>query len=434
MPANTKPGKSTHPYDTGVGNTTATSSRDSRQSTPASHRIRRADISVGQTPQAPDQLRKNKRVNSVSSIRNKIPTPTPQKIGMVTGTPESRTIHIPSNKHRIKLRGILGLRTDKKDMPNTSSPEGMSTSPGQSSEKSEPQVEETGPEFWRSFKRRTRVFNGDRNTISGIAKRLQDEEDEDNQGVASNSHARNTGVNARESGYLRDKIMKKSPENTSRYEYKNRELSMRQERSVDRVQKPYIGTEKTEKDGLSPQTNTELAKIPGQSRRHRRSKSSSQAHASTAGTSSTPGNVAAHKDTTREESRHQTPSPMVPTQVLRLLLGPGKSPSPKTGTQQDQEGTEIGTSASMVILGRPSRDDQASDRQSIEQKNRAWVPFWGSPRSPRPQAGLSRHDDANEASRQKYIPEPNTGDQGQNVGAGQKRVLGRVSRRRWRSG
>ncbi|KAI1473264.1 uncharacterized protein F4812DRAFT_412157 [Daldinia caldariorum] len=414
MPANAKPGKSTHPYDTGIGNTTATSIRDSRPPTPASHRTKRADNSVGQTPQtAADQLRKNKRVNSASSIRNKIPS------------------HQPSNEHGIKFSSILGLRSNRRKLPNTSPSEVASTPPGQLSRKSEPHAEVTRRESWWSLKRRASVYNGSRDTISGRAKRLGDEEHGSNLVMTSNSRTRSTGMNNRESRYLRSKIMKKSAESQGRDEYRNKELGMRHERSVQQVEKAHVGTEKTEKDELSPGTNTELTKIPGQSWRRRRSISSSQAHTSTAGTSSTPGNVATHRDIIHEEWRHQTPSPIVPTQVLRSLLGSRKSPSPKTGTRPDQEDAEIRVSASMELLGQRSQDDRASGRQSIEQKNRVRVPFWGSPRS---QAGLSRHDNGNEASRQKNTPEPSTGDQGQNAWAGQRKVLDIVSRRRWRSG
>ncbi|KAI1644593.1 uncharacterized protein F4817DRAFT_367366 [Daldinia loculata] len=406
--ANTKPGKSTHPYDTGVEDTTAII-RDGGQLTSASRHTERAETSREQTPQAPDLLRKNKRVNSASSLRNQIFAPTLQRRSQLTCTPESQASFERSNEHRTRFRSILGLTKNKANMSNTSPLEGISTSLGQLSTEPESQVEESRQESWWSFKRRTSAYNGDRDTISGPAEKLMPHNKGDGSNLeeaANTRRVRNSGANGRGSGYIRDKMMKKSSE-----------------RNVDQAQIAYGETEKTEKECLSPRTDTELAKtpkIPGQSKRRRRSISSSQVRASTAGTSSTPSNVATHKDVAREEWSHQTPSPMIPTQVLRLLLGPGKSPSPKIGTQLDREDIETRTSASSTaMLGRQSREGRTSGRQSMEQKNRAWIPFWV---SSRPQVGLSRRDNADGASRQEDLPEPSTGEQG------------RITRRRWKSG
>ncbi|KAI0113505.1 hypothetical protein F4814DRAFT_460570 [Daldinia grandis] len=404
IPANTKPGKSTHPYDTIVEDTTAII-RDGGQLTPASRHTERAETSREQTPLAPGLSRKNKKVNSVSSLRNQIFAPTTRRRSKLTGTPESQASCERSNEHRTTFRSILGLAKNKAKTSNTGPLEGISTSLGQLSIEPEPQVEEEGrQESWWSFKKRTSAYNGDRDTISGPAKKLMPHNKEDGSNpeeTENGRRVRNSNTNGRGSGYIRNKMIKS-------------------ERNVDQAKKAYGETEKTEKKCLSPRTDAELAKIPGQSKRRRRSISSSQVRASTAGTSSTPSNVATHKDVAREEWMHQTPSPMIPTQVLRLLLGPGKSPSPKIGTQLDQEDIETRTSASSTaLLGRQSREGRTSGRQSTEQKNRAWIPFWVSSRL---QVGLPRHDNADEASRLEDLPEPSTGEQG------------KITHRRWKSG
>ncbi|KAI1655981.1 hypothetical protein F4813DRAFT_381813 [Daldinia decipiens] len=389
--ANIKPGKSTHPYDTGVEDTAAII-RDGGQLTPASRYTERAETLREQTPQAPDQLRKNKRVNSASSLRNQIFASTPQRRSRLTCTPESRANFKCSKEHRTKFRSILGITKNKAKISNTSH---LST-------ELESQVEETRQESWWSFKRRASAYNGDRDTNSGLAEKLMPRNEEGGNNLeelVNTRRVRNSDTNGRGSGYMRHKMMKPS------------------ERNVDQA---YGETEKTEKGCLSPRADAELAKIPGPSKRRRKSLSSSQVRASTAGTSSTPSNVATHKYVTREEWRHQTPSPMIPTQVLRLLLGPGKSPSPKIGTQLDREDIETRTSASSTaMLGRQSREGRASGRQSMEQRNRSWIPFWV---SSRPQVGLPRHDNADGASRQEDLAEPSTGEQG------------RITRRRWKSG
>ncbi|KAI0849198.1 hypothetical protein F5Y00DRAFT_235895 [Daldinia vernicosa] len=361
-------------------------------------------------PQAPDQSRKNKKVNSASSLRNQTYAPTPQRRSKLTVTPESQASCERSNERRTKFRSILGLTNNKAKTSNTGPSERVSTSLDQLSIEPESQVEESRQESWWSFKRRMGTHDGDRDMISVPAKKLRPHNKEDRSNMEETANARrvrNSGANGRGSGYIRDKMKKKKEESS--------------ERNVDQAKKAYGETEKTEKESLSPRTDAELAKIPGPSKRRRRSISSTQVRASTAGTNSTPSNVATHKDIAREEWRHQTPSPMIPTQVLRLLLGPGKSPSPKIGTQLDREDIETRTSvSSTAMLGRQSREGRTSGRQSTEQKNRAWIPFWV---SSRPQVGLSRHDNADGAARQEEdLAEPSTGEQR------------RITRRRWKSG
>ncbi|KAI8956879.1 hypothetical protein F5Y11DRAFT_125762 [Daldinia sp. FL1419] len=437
MSVHTNTGKSTHPYDTGVGNKDSKSVTNDTQLKSVSHIVKGAGPSRGHTPRAPqtpNQFGKNKGTNSSSSLRSKIIAPALRKRNKSTCMPGPQANRECAKDHRIGFRSILRLNRSKGKESNSNPEEDVRTSPGQVSTEAESQAEETRRESWWSFKRRTSAYNGGRDAMSvpGEMAMSQNEEDGSNSKATINAQRmRNNGTSGCRNGYLLDRMTKKPFENKARYGTTKRGPSTKPEGSANQVQKGDDETEKTEKSGLSPRTNTELTKIPRSSKRRRRSISSSQVHASTAGTNSTPGTTATPKDTGREEWRHRSPSPMIPAQVLRLLLGPGKSPSPKMGTQPDPEDTELGASVSTVMLGRQSRDGHASGRQSTEQKNRAWIPFWGSPRS---QAGLSRRDNADGESTCGDVPEPTTENQGQNVWAGQKKGLDRISRRRWRSG
>ncbi|KAI2617333.1 hypothetical protein GGS26DRAFT_576905 [Hypomontagnella submonticulosa] len=201
----------------------------------------------------------------------------------------------------------------------------------------------------------------------------------------------------------------------------------RPERSAEPKQRTRRSSEKTEKLG---QPSGESSNASGRTllKRRRRSESSSHAHPSTTGTTSTPHSAAIHKNHTGENTRYETPSPTIPVQVLRLLLGPGISPPSKATTQLDLRRHEPDMLASTPHLARRSRDSRPSSRPSIDYKNRSWIPFWG---TPKPQAEQNKVD---EASTQDNDLEPAQGEHGRSRWTGQKKGSDMRSRRRWRSG
>ncbi|KAI0120760.1 hypothetical protein F4776DRAFT_665387 [Hypoxylon sp. NC0597] len=379
-----KPGKSTHPYDTGVSDATVRDVEDTGERKPPSRRTERATSPREQESQTSDRLRKTNRLESNPSLpRSGTLGPKPPKNSGSNSTPESQAGSRQRSQNKIRFRSILKLNKIRGKTSNMSPSEDTSISPVQV-ETGADAPKTTRKRSWWQFKKQRRTRNEqDRGHSSSIA--------EGGNSLAALDKSRRTwkSIKARRTwGYAEGNFAANACENRTRGGHG------KSGRGADQRQKVDKRSETTVYDTSPPQTDRGLWKVSGPKLRIRRRKSlsSSKARPSTTGTSSTPGTTTIHRDFVHEDSR-ETPSPMSPTWVLRHLLGSRKTPPSRPATQSDPRGPGISISTSTVALGRRSRDSHTSGRQSTDHKNRVWTPFWGIPRW---QPERSQRDNVNE--------------------------------------
>ncbi|KAI0382320.1 hypothetical protein F5Y04DRAFT_253495 [Hypomontagnella monticulosa] len=417
---NTKPGKSTHPYDTGVGHTTTTGAEEGRVPTATSHRTEPNITPKVHEPQTLDQLRKTKKKEPSPIIEQNKPHASTQKENESNWTLDSRIGDSSRSRHKFKFRSMLGLNKNQRKVPNTSSSELASVLTPARRLSVEDHSAHTRIR-WRSFRRQRSMRDNARTNRT-----LESEEESSmlhNEGedFLSALKPRDFSKRYRASQYSRAI----SPKNEDGM--KIRGTDGNPESSTETKQHAHKGPEKTGKS-LQPSGGSSSASGPTFPRRHRRSPSSSRARPSTTGTTSTPRSAGLYTDATHEGSRHETPSPLIPTQVLRLLLGPGRTPPSKAITQLDLRRHEPEMSASTLHLAPPSRDSHPSGRPSADHKNRPWVPFWGTPKQQPEQSNVG------EALTQDDDREPSPREQARSRGRSQKKRIDLRSRKKWRSG
>ncbi|KAI1446490.1 hypothetical protein F5Y02DRAFT_425552 [Annulohypoxylon stygium] len=430
---NSKPGRSTHPYDTGVGETSATSVGDSIPPRTSSKNAQRTAKPRGQPAQTPDGLRKSKRHKSTPSLRDSARGHTPQKRDQSNFTPESQIKSDSPSQLKIAFRNIL--RLDKKNWCNNSDAglsETASIIPIQAPIEPDVPTESRRRQIWKPKKQDSVPdYERDQRGKPGVAKASSapDDNGEDDDllviGKSQNGWKR---LKSRQAGkYQKGETGRTdTPLNTTG-------------RGTGRKDQTYQGTPKTTNYATPSQPDRDSLKKSGRKFQmgRRQSVSSSAAHPSTIGTSSTPGTATAHRDFAQEGWR-DTPSPTTPNQILRFLFGPRRTPPSRTTASLDlPEAPKISVSASTPLAGRQSRESRVSGRPSIESKNRFWIPFRLSPRS---QLDPSPHDNDEKSSKKegqgKQLLEPTAGEpepvpsRPPNV----KKPWDKILRKRWRSG
>ncbi|KAI4866022.1 hypothetical protein F4820DRAFT_447498 [Hypoxylon rubiginosum] len=430
--AKTKPGESTHPYDTGVGETTGRPTKETTEETVAKKSMnqpqpkgpsRQAERATAQRVTTPRTVDRSRDVptdgSSLNSSHDSAPIATPREGNeskCVLG-PQNENI-IPSRR-RIEFRSMLGQNKRQGKTSNTSPSTATSISPNQL-----PTTVSTHRSWWPFKKQRSAH---DRRGGYGVMERTSkaNEEDEDLTVSAEPHRARKSVQDRSGSGRPRNGIAKDA------YKSGIKGIWNRSGKGTGRKQRAPKQPERIER--RTPQQHSrasqEASKPLGrkQQRRHQRSLSSSRARPSTDETSATPGNVPVHRDLAQEDLRTETPL-ITPTQALRLWIGSGRSPSSKAGTQLDLANPGTATSTSTLLVGRPSRES----RTSAEHRNRTWIPFWP---SPRPQPEISQRGGVDEASGQRasYL-EPLSTEPERGGSANPKIPLDGVHRKGWRSG
>ncbi|KAL7621788.1 hypothetical protein AAE478_007287 [Parahypoxylon ruwenzoriense] len=315
IPADTRPGQSTHPYDTGVGGATGTEARNSNQTRQPSFPIERSTTSREHTPTTLDRFRRASRVKSVPNLfqYRKLPT-TPGEGNRTNLTLESQAENSCLDRHRDRLRSHRRSRHRRKG--HSISSQDVIQMISRSSTELGVRRETQKIRWWQFNKPGCKQIRRDVDNISAPVKGVSTQ-DED-----------------------------------------------------DRIARPEPG-----RSGQEPPTMSG----PKEWWQRRRSISSSRAHPSTAGTDSPPGNMASTRNFADEDPGTEASSPMPPTQLLRLWLSSGRSPSPREITQLDVRGPRTTTPISTTPVGRPSMESRLSSR------SRAWVEFRAAPR-PQPDA------------------------------------------------
>ncbi|KAI1772161.1 hypothetical protein F4818DRAFT_426493 [Hypoxylon cercidicola] len=373
--ANTKPGQSTHPYDTGAGENTGRPTREITEENIARNSAipPRPKGSSRQTDRvtAPREttLRTLERFRDTptdkpgpSSPQDSTPITTSREGNESKQIPKPRTETVIPSRRRIGFRSMLGPNKRQGETSNTNPSTATSISPNQLS------IAVSGHRSWWPFRRHRSTH--DRRGGHDFTERdsMLNEED-----LTIPHRTRN---NRSRSGHAGNRIAKSV--------YKNgiEDIRTKYEKGIRHKLRICKQSEKIER--RTPQqpgrASQETSKPWGlkQQRQNRRSLSSSQVRPSIDRTSAMPVNVPIHRDL-----RTETP-PKTPTQALRLWIGPGRWPSSKAGTQVDLANPGTVTSTSTVLIRRPSRES----RISTEHRNKAWIPFWP---SPKPQPESARH-------------------------------------------
>lgn len=370
MTANTKPGKSTHPYDTEMGQVVNTRAEDNNdQSRP----LQQATAPRDQAMNTPTQPQKVKKVSSSPSLVSH--TPSNRERNKEDYTPESQTEDSHSSRPRIKFRNMLGANKHHKGSSNTNPSGTTSTSPPQPPTEVET-MPETQQRSWWLFKKQRTESKDSRHGLSSSEKTatVSGEEDADVlTALYKPVRIWKTARQRRQSKYVKGRVTKNTQSS------KAGSVSRRMVKGAAvRQEAPFLKTKQKAND-ISRQTHRTVMTSskrprPMLQRQYRRSLSTSRTQLSTTGTSSTPGNGTANKEMARDDWR-ETPSPIIQNRALRVFLGARGSPRIKSATQPELRGIEATTSASTLHLERQSRDSRA-----FEPKSRVWIPFWGSPK------------------------------------------------------
>ncbi|XDG05903.1 hypothetical protein ABKA04_005518 [Annulohypoxylon sp. FPYF3050] len=397
----------------------------------SSKNAQRTAKSRAQSTRTPDGLRKSKRHKSTPSLRDSARGHTPQKRDRSNFTPESQIKSDSPSQLKIAFRNIL--RLDKKNWCNNSDADLSETAsivPIQTPTEVETPIESRRRQIWKTKKQESvPSYERDQRDKLSVTK------------VSSAPGGNGEGDDLREIG---------KPQSAWK-RVKNRQASQYQKGGTGRMGAPpdntgrgirqksqtYQGTPKTTNYAPPSQTDKDSLKNSGRKFRtgHRQSVSSSAAHPSTIGTSSTPGTTTAHRDFAQEGWR-DTPSPTTPNQILRFLFGPRRTPPSRTTASLDlPEAPKISVSASTPLAGRQSRESRVSGRPSIESKNKFWIPFRVSPRS---QLDPSPHSNDERSSRKeehgKQLLEPTARDPVPSRPSNVKKPWDKILRKRWRSG
>ncbi|KAI1760103.1 hypothetical protein GGR53DRAFT_103727 [Hypoxylon sp. FL1150] len=391
--ANAKPGKSTHPYDTGVGENTGKEA--TQESVVKSSAIRTRPKRSTEQPRE-TALRTHDKLLDVptgrlapGSSQDGTPSTAPPEEKELTCSPAPPTESNILGRHMIGFRSMLGAYKNQKTLSNTTPSIATSASPNQ------PSAATGGHKSWWYFNKQRSASD-----TYGITKPL----------IPNEEH---------------DLILKKlqrtrKPVQNPRYGAKKPHKNEKFQESIEGQQPAREQWEEAER--LSPRqptcnVNHEASKAlgPKQQKWYRWSPSSSQARPSTDRTRATP---ATQKDFVREDSRTETP-PITTAQALRSLIGSGRSPTSKAATPMDLTSPRPATSTSALLVRQPSRESHIS----TDHRNRNWIPFWPSPRPPSEGSHCRDVD-----GRLSIEPE-----QGKEL-ANRKGCLGRVSRKGWRSG
>ncbi|KAI0168916.1 hypothetical protein GGR52DRAFT_552824 [Hypoxylon sp. FL1284] len=414
--ANTRPGESTHPYDTGVGETSERSSDETSEERATKESAKRARLKMPScqreqapipqklTPRAPD----NGPIYSQNSSTPSISTQDGNELTRVRR--RSAEIVSPSRR-RIELRNML-RRTKHQEKATSTSPSTVtSTSPDQ------PPTAAFGSRWW--------LIRKPKSTSDRLAQKGPAKEGKYPSTPVELQQAEPNVRNRSKSGHPTDEATKSTRKSRSKKGWKKHGRAVGQKpRTLKRSEKTAHGTPKKPREA-SQETSRSTPKYP---KRHHRRLLSSHAQPSTERISYTPVNAMVPRDLVRDDLRIETP-PMTPTQALRIWMGSRIWHSPKVGTQTDLLSPGAVTSTSTLIR-RPSRES----RVSTEQRNRAWIPFWP---SPKPQSELPQDRDVDEGPGERadhLSPLAMEMETERSEPATQKRTLDRVSRKGWRSG
>ncbi|OTB09404.1 hypothetical protein M426DRAFT_18050 [Hypoxylon sp. CI-4A] len=422
-----KPGKSTHPYDTGVEETATRDGHDNQPGTSSRQTVRvpTAREAMAQTPRL---LREAKRSKSTSTIaRNGALVPTPQKRNESKSSPESQGGNSHSSQHTTKLRRILGRGKDHGRSSSTGHSEPVPASPVQPPAEAEAETETaTGRKKWWHSKRRRGTHDGQvQHHIASSSTLTPAQYKEDGDRLRRLLRPRGSWKSNRHGQPSGDLELESIP-TESRKDDRTARSYTKSKRSVDLGKLAKRSPERMATHLSPPQLDraTPKASGPKQQTRRRESASSSRSRPNITETSPSLGIAAIRRElAAQEDSRQETPSPTTAGQVLRMFLGSGKTPPNPTNA----EGTTASTSTTLHGDSRPS------GRPSTEQKSRGWmIPFWGSPKPP--EVDLSTEaagviEDNRDRRRRRTSEES-----GHGGSANQKRFLDGVSRKRWRSG
>ncbi|KAI2470168.1 hypothetical protein F4781DRAFT_391380 [Annulohypoxylon bovei var. microspora] len=431
-----KPGKSTHPYDTGVGVTTARVVEDNIQSRTSSQQTERVTTLRGQTTQTPDRLQKAERVKSTPSLlRDRVHALTSRRRKGLNFTPESQTRGDSPIQPRITFRSISRQNKNRGKTSKSNPSDTPSISPPQASTEPDAPIENRRRKWW-NVRNQKSVCGHERDqdrTPSFIKTSSALNEDEEGDDLAALVKPKDTWTNFRSRCVVRYP-RGKTTKNVSPNEIQK--ISRKPGRGTSQKQEVYQGTSKIANHAFPLQPDRESLKTAGPKLQmgHRKSISSSNPRPSTTGTSSTPGTATAHRDFALEDWR-ETPSPVTPTQALRLFLGTRRTPPPRTTTQLDPRGPKISVATCTPPLGRQSQESgksRTSGRPSTEYKNRIWIPFGA---SPRPQLDTSLRSNGKKASGEggEHL-EPTAGEPVLSRSPNPKKRWDRILQKRWRSG
>ncbi|KAI1092023.1 hypothetical protein F5B19DRAFT_502659 [Rostrohypoxylon terebratum] len=422
--ANSKPGRSTHPYDTGVGETSATTVGDINNSirprTSSKHAERIAKPRR-QSAHTPDGLRKSDRLKSTPSPRDSARGHTPQKRDHSNLTPESQTKGDSPTQLKIAFRNIL--RLDKKNWCNNSNTDLSETAsiiPLQTPAKLNVPMKDRRRRIWKTKKQES--IPGDERDQHGCPESAWRRTKSSQTGTYQKGETCRTNAPIDSTGKIPIKLR----------------------RGTKQTDQTYQGIPKTTNASPSQPDRDSLKKLGRKLQiGHRKSVSSSQAHQSTIGTSSTPGAATAQWEFA-QESWSNTPSPTTLNQVLRFLFGPRRTPPSRTATSLDlPERPKISVSASSPVPGRLSRGSRAEGRPSVESRNKGWIPFRISPRSQlgplaRDGDNEDEDDDGGEDSgreeRGRQVLESTVREPTPGRLSSVKKPWDRILRKRWRSG
>lgn len=405
--ANAKPGKSTHPYDTGVGDNTGKPIEETTEegiakssairSTPKrSMQMERPTTKQESTPRTLNRfLDAPPNKPAPGSSRDGTPSTTSQERNELKYCPEPHTESSILGWHKIAFRSMLGSNKNQRTLSNTTPSTATSASPNQ------PSTTSYEHRSWWPFKKQK--SSNDRYSVT---EPLMINEEEDDLAMSSRPHRTHRSLQNRNGGsHPKNRAAKKS--------HKNGKSGEGVEKEQQTTSKQWEKTERLipqQPNRVSHEASKNLG--PKQQKWYRRSPSSSQARPSTDRTRATP---ATQRDSASEHSRTETP-PIWTTQALRLCMGTGRSPSSKAATQMELASPGTATSTSTLLIKRPSRES----RTSADHRNRNWIPFWPSPKPP------FEHSQCRGVDEQQLPIEPDQGDP--------KGCLGRVSRKGWRSG
>ncbi|XXG96243.1 hypothetical protein Hte_002524 [Hypoxylon texense] len=401
--ADTKPGESTHPYDTGVGETTGKATKEVTEENAAKKSAdqprlkgpsRQTERATAQREATPRTIDRSRDAPSDTSGRNSphdsTSITTPREGSGSKCLLEPQTENIILSRRRVDFRSMLG--------PNKRQGKPSNTSPSIATSTSTPQLPTTVARHrsWWPFKKQRSAQ--DQLGGHGVVERTSAVNEVEDLAMSTKPHQTRENVQNRSgSGRPRNKIMKD--------DYKNwiKDTWNKSGRGTGRRQRTPEQSDRIE--SRPPQqpsrTSREASKPSGlkQQKRYQRNLSSSQARLSMDDTSVTPGNVPVYRDPAQEDLRTETPL-ITAAQALRLWIGSGRSPSSKAGTQLDLASPGTVTSTSTLLIRRPSRES----RISAEHRNRTWIPFWP---SPNPQSDIPEHGGVDELSAQiSTYPEP----------------------------
>ncbi|CAJ2505854.1 Uu.00g132480.m01.CDS01 [Anthostomella pinea] len=376
-----RPGKSTHPYDTGVGTPTETASEGHVEPREQPNE-RPATTGPRQTPWGVDRYSKTPRPDSRTG-------------------PKVKAREVSQRGERIQLGG--------EHRPGTQLTASSTPSPAQFS------VGREG--YAASHKRWWWPFQGKRDTKEGAAESDPDSteqsamegEDDELTALVKPSHAwksvkgrRGTGypsgvptvarVRANSGGSTRKKAQRHAAQ--MRFENQTGHSRVRLKADMSTQARNAMGI----RTSRAPSRRNH--EVQGLNARARRKESLSPTQPRS-GIGSNRDGAQFTKEPGRTEATTRNASPKTPNQIFRLLAGSKRTPPPRSVSPLDIDNYAMTGAMPTPPPGpkRPSPESGTSGGRSTESRNRGWMPFWGSPKveaTPAPAPDPARSRSANQ--------------------------------------